>query len=372
MTASLDALLAGLDARISGDPHVPIHGVCYDSRKVTRGVLFVALRGEHTDGHAHIDQAIHAGAQAVLVERDVPISGGPATLARVASTRHALPRVAARFYGEPARDMTLIGVTGTNGKTSTVRLIESILASSGRAAGSLGTISSRYAGREESASLTTPESVELQQTLRQMRDAGVDHVALEVSSHSLEAGRVATLHFSVSVFTNLTQDHLDFHGDMERYGRAKGRLFEPEYLRGWAILPAHDPQSAAFERAARAGNNGVLTFSRCDATADVRTRGEQVDLAGSHFELLTPSGTIDVRLPLAGDFQIDNALAAAGCAHALGISNADIAAGLAGCAAVPGRLERVASGAPAVFVDYAHTPDALERVLERVRPLVRG
>jgi len=383
MSWRLEGLVQDLGAEITGDPQVAIEAVGYDSRQVAPGSLFVALRGASTDGHRYLAQAIENGAAALLVDAASDAVPSPAaasttapSIVRVADTRAALPHVAARFYHEPARELTLIGVTGTNGKTSSVRLIESILLHAGRSAGSLGTISTRYAGLEEPASLTTPESVELHAALRRMRDAGVDHVALEVSSHSLASGRVATLRFAVAAFTNLTQDHLDFHGDMAEYGRAKRRLFEPDLLAGAAVLPAADAWADTLREAAESGGRTVYTYTRGTKTsADVFTSEEHIDLAGCRFQLHTPAGSAAVQLALAGDFQIDNALVAAACGHALGVPVEQIAAGLGACPGVPGRLERVGAetpGAPAVFVDYAHTPDALDRVLARLRPLVAG
>ena len=281
--------------------------------------------------------------------------------------------MAARFFGEPGDALELIGVTGTNGKTSTVRMIEAILLAAGLRAGSLGTISARYDGREEIAALTTPESVDLQRTLLAMRDAGVGHVALEVSSHSLALGRVRTLRFAAAAYTQLSQDHLDFHGDLRAYGEAKALLFGPEYLAGPAVLNAADELTPGLAERARDAGQRVLTYARGKRqVADLRTIEEQVTLSDSRFRVETPRGALEVSLPLPGDFQIENALAAIGIGLALDLPDDAIVRGLADCPVIPGRLERVAAGAPAVFVDYAHTPDALDRVLSRVRPFVRG
>jgi UDP-N-acetylmuramoyl-L-alanyl-D-glutamate--2,6-diaminopimelate ligase len=371
LSAALAELLDGLDARVTGDAKVRIESVTYDSRRVQPGALFVALPGLRSDGHQHVAAAVEAGAVALLVERDP----GPvrAAVARVADTRSALPRVSARFFGAPARDLTLVGVTGTNGKTSTVRMLESIFTSAGKPAGSLGTVSARYAGREEPSALTTPESVELQGVLRRMRDAGTRWVAMEVSSHSLATERVGTLRFAAAGFTNLTHDHLDFHGDMAAYADAKALLFDPRYLQGSAALPAGDAFADRLAESARAGGNRVLRYARsAGGPAEVRSLDEQVTLDGSRFVLETPRGRAQLVLPLAGDFQLDNALLAAAVGEGLELPFDAIVAGLAGCPPVPGRLERVAPVRPAVFVDYAHTPDALDRILSRLRPLVSG
>jgi UDP-N-acetylmuramoyl-L-alanyl-D-glutamate--2,6-diaminopimelate ligase len=371
VSATLAELCAGLDARITGDAGVRIESISYDSRRVQPGALFVALRGLRSDGHAHIAAALAAGAVALLVERDP----GPlrASVARVSDTRLALPRVAARFFGTPAGDLTLVGVTGTNGKTSTVRMLESILGCAGKAAGSLGTVSARYAGREEPSALTTPESVELQAVLRRMHDAGTRWVAMEVSSHSLATERVGTLRFAAAGFTNLTHDHLDFHGDMAAYADAKALLFGPQYLKGSAALPAGDAFADRLAELARGAGNRVVRYARgAKARAEVRALDAEVSLDGSRFVLETPRGRAELALPLAGDFQLDNALLAAAVAEGLELPFDAIVAGLAGCPPVPGRLERVAPARPAIFVDYAHTPDALDRILSRLRPLVPG
>ena len=367
----LDALLAGLDARVHGDPATEISELACHSGQVKPGALFIALRGAQTDGHRYLKQAAEAGAAALISEEPAADLGVP--VAVVPDSRAALAEVAARFFARPAADMTLIGVTGTNGKTSTVRILESILTHARRRVGSVGTISVRFAGKEESASLTTPDALDLQRTLARMRDLAVDTVVLEVSSHSLVQGRVRTLSFAAATYTNLTQDHLDFHADMEAYANAKAELFGPDYLEGPAILKASDALTPRLAELARSQGHPVVTFGRGEATnADVHTLEEQVELGRSRFVVQTADGRHEFELSLPGDFQIDNALAAIATSRALEVPWDAIRQGIAACDTVPGRLERVAPGEPVVLVDYAHTPDALERVLERVRPLTRG
>lgn len=357
----------------------PIGAVEYDSRRVDPGSLFVALRGARTDGHRFIEHALARGATAVLLEEIPPSlrahgheSDAPA-IARVADSRKALAEVAARFFDHPARGLSLIGVTGTNGKTSTVRMLSSILEGTERCVGSLGTIAARFAGREEPAQLTTPESLDLQRLLRRMRDAGIDTVILEVSSHSLALDRIRGLRFDAAVFTHLTQDHLDFHGTMDRYFEAKARLFDSPYLSGIAILNAADPRTGELARRARSGGHPVVTFGRGeDSKADIYTLDESVSLAGSLLRVFGTAEPLEVVVPLAGEFQVENALASIATATALDVPPRSIVAGLRGCPPVPGRLERIGAGDPIVLVDYAHTPDALERMLESVRPLVPG
>ncbi len=369
----LDSLLSGITTRIEGARDAEIRELVYDSRRAGPGALFFALRGEQADGHAFAAEAARRGAAALVVERAPEALPVPIALAFVADARRALAEVAARFFGEPARGMTLVGVTGTSGKTSTVRLLESVLASAGRCAGSIGTVSLRWPGHDEPARLTTPESLDLERALARMRDAGVDAVALEVSSHSLAQGRLRSLRFAAAVFTNLTQDHLDYHGDMERYAEAKALLFGSEYLDGPAVINASDPYGERMARAARDAGRRVVTYARGkDSRADVRTAHEEVELAGSRVELAYGRERLRLSIPLPGDFQVENALAASSTAWALGIAPDRIADGIARCPAVPGRLERVGHALPLVLVDYAHKPGALDFMLARVRPFVRG
>ena len=370
---SLEELVRGLGTRFDGAADTPIAEICTDSRKVTPGALFVALRGATTDGHRYAARALRQGAAALLAEQVVPGLPADVPTAYVHDTRAALPEVAARFFGRPAAAMTLVGVTGTNGKTSTVHMIESILQSAGQRVGSIGTICVRGPGFQEAASLTTPESVDLQRTLARMREAGVDVVALEVSSHSIALGRIRTLRFAASVYTHLSQDHLDFHRDMDEYAATKAELFGPEYLEGTGVLNARDSHTRRLIERARSAGRPVKTYARGqDIPADLFTTAEQIALEGSQLRVADSEGERPLQLALAGEFQIENALAAAATARVLGVDWASIEAGLAGCPPIPGRLERVGDGKPIVLVDYAHTPDALDRALESVRPLVSG
>jgi UDP-N-acetylmuramoyl-L-alanyl-D-glutamate--2,6-diaminopimelate ligase len=378
VSGRLDRLVEGLTCELVGNPAAPVENIEYDSRRVKPGGLFAAIRGTETDGHRFLDAALDSGASALLVE-EIPesirrrLEAAPDAfgVARLADSRAALAEVSARFFGRPGDGLCLIGVTGTNGKTSTVRMLYSILERAGRSVGSVGTIATRFAGREEPARLTTPESVDLQRTLARMRDAGIDTVVLEVSSHSLAQGRVRTLRFAAAVFTHLSQDHLDFHGDMDRYAAAKEELFSERYLDGPAILNASDPRTRELGALMRSAGREVVSFGR-GSDADVHSVDESISLAGSLIRVAGLGEPLDVVLPLPGDFQVENAVAAIATAHALGIARDAIAAGLRRCPAVPGRLERIGSGDPVVLVDYAHTPDALDRVLERVRPHVPG
>ncbi len=381
----LAALLAGLPAersalRIEGEnaDDTPIRGIAIDSRAVVPGDLFVALRGSLVDGHEHLQQAIDLGAAAVVVERiptNIDLRGRPAVAVRDA--RQSLAPLAALFFGHPSAELSLIGVTGTNGKTSTTYLLEAILAAAGRRTGLIGTVDVRYAGEHLRAVNTTPESLELQRLLRAMRTRGIDAVAMEVSSHALAIGRTDGCRFEAAAFTNVTQDHLDFHETMEAYRFAKTRLFR-EHLRpgAAAVVNLDDPAAAEFLAAARDGGGRPICVSRKPGPGvDVAALDAHVDLDGTRVRLQLPGGPLELALPLLGDFNIENLLVAVGVAVGLEISTSAIATGVESCPQVPGRVERVDAGlpeTPTVLVDYAHTPDAVDKLLRTVRPMARG
>ncbi|MCU0668848.1 MAG: UDP-N-acetylmuramoyl-L-alanyl-D-glutamate--2,6-diaminopimelate ligase [Myxococcota bacterium] len=381
----LAALLAGVPAehaplRVVGDgaDEVPIRGIAIDSRAVVPGDLFVALRGSAVDGHDHLAQAIDLGAAALVVERvpaDLDLRGRPAVVVR--DSRRSLAPLAARFFGDPSQELSLIGVTGTNGKTSTTFLLESILSAAGRRTGLIGTVEVRYASERLRAINTTPESLELQRLLRAMRTRGVDAVVMEVSSHALAIGRTDGCRFEAAAMTNVTQDHLDFHRTMEAYRDAKTRLFR-ELLRpgAGAVVNLDDPAAPEFLAAARDGGGRPICVARKPAPGvDVAIENAHVDLGGTRARLRLPGASLDVELPLLGDFNVENLLVAVGVCVALGIPHDAIARGVAGCPQVPGRVERVDAGLPGeptVLVDYAHTPDAVDKLLRTVRPMARG
>ena len=359
----------------------PIRGLCIDSRRVAPGDLFVALRGAWSDGHDYLDQAIALGAAALLVE-EPPKSlesscRPPPPVLTVPDTRRALAPIAAHFYGHPATELELVGITGTNGKTSTTYLVESIWQAAGRHTGLIGTVETRYADERIRSLNTTPESLELQQLLRAMRSRGVAHVVMEVSSHGLEIGRTAGCRFRVAAFTNLTQDHLDFHTTMDRYRDAKLLLFrdllDPD---GTAVIHLDDPSAPEFVAAAKSRGARVLGVSRRDhPAADLTVRRIDASLAESRVDLELGGEPLELHSPLLGSFNVDNLIVAVGIARATGVAAEAIAAGVASCPQVPGRMERVDPGRddlPTVLVDYAHTPDAVEKLLSAVRPLAAG
>ncbi len=364
-------------ASVTGAADVEIGGMGHDSRQVTPGSLFVCIRGFRQDGHAFLAEAASRGAAAVVVEADPATLAIPAGLSvvRVPESRVALARLAARFYGEPSRDLRLVAVTGTNGKTTTAYLVEAILTAAGHLTGLLGTIEYRCGATTFPGERTTPESSDLQRLFHRMRELQAWGAALEVSSHSLALHRVAACEFDVAIFTNLTQDHLDFHRTMEAYAEAKAELFrmlgadrrkpgEPA-----AMVNADDPWAPfmASQTAARVVRFGLT------AAAEIRPRTLTLDLGGIRAAADSPWGPFSIVSPLVGQHNVSNILGAAGACLHLGIAPDVVAAGIARLRRVPGRFEKVEAGQPfGVVVDYAHTPDALERVLTVAREFCRG
>ncbi|HEX9285765.1 MAG TPA: UDP-N-acetylmuramoyl-L-alanyl-D-glutamate--2,6-diaminopimelate ligase [Thermoanaerobaculia bacterium] len=343
-----------------------ITGVSQDSRTIRPGDLFVAIRGERADGWAHAADAAARGAAAVVSERPAP-EAFPIPWVRVPVAREALARLAARLAGNPAEKLVLAAVTGTNGKTTTAMLLEGILARHYGRAGFLGTVAYRTGRREIPAPQTTPEAPLLQELLAEMVDGGVPAAAMEVSSHALALDRVAGCHFDVAVFTNLTQDHLDFHRDLDGYFDAKRKLFSMRKPRAAAVVNADD---AFGRRLAAEAAPPVTTWSPSGAPADVRGQDVRCDLAGTSLDVVHPAGRFRVSSALLGRFHADNLVGAAAAGLSLGMNEQEIADGCASVTRVPGRLEPVASGQPyPIIVDYAHTEDALRRLLLAVRDL---
>ena len=359
-------LLARLPgAELRGDADLEIADVTHDSRRSGPGSLFVAIRGLATDGNRFVEAARKKGAVAVCSEE--PPSGEGAWV-RVSDARAALATLAAAILGDPARSLELVGVTGTNGKTTTAYLLDSALRAAGETVGLVGTVEYRVGSRVAEAVRTTPESSDLQALLREMVDAGCRRAVLEVSSHSLALRRVHGLEFRVAVFTNLTRDHLDYHGDMDAYFAAKRLLFT-EHLRadGRAVLNLDDERAPELARASR---GRVWTFSLEKPEADLLAEDLRLSLEGTRFRARTPVGLLDVETPLLGAFNVQNALAALGAGLALGLPPDAVQRGIAALRGVPGRMESVVAGQDfTVLVDYAHTDDALKNLLETVRGL---
>jgi UDP-N-acetylmuramoyl-L-alanyl-D-glutamate--2,6-diaminopimelate ligase len=339
----------------------------HDSRQVAPGALFVAVRGSQRDGHAFLSAAEERGAAMAIVE-DAEATALPALVVR--EGRRAAALAAAAFYGEPAARLTLVGVTGTNGKTTTVGMLRHLLDAPERPCASIGTLGVRLgsAGAElpGGAGLTTPGPVELQRLFRTLVDRGVRTVCMEVSSHALDQRRVEGVRFDAAVFTNLTRDHLDYHGTMEAYLAAKARLVDHLKSEGAAVVNADDRAWDALVHRTR-----VVTFGAGGGDADVQVRDVRYGPRGASGTLDAGGATAAVRVPLIGDFNVVNAAGAAATAWALGRPFAEVAARLAALPQVPGRLE-VLHEAPTVLRDYAHTPDALERALAAVRPFTAG
>ncbi len=363
----------GASGVTGGAEAVEIDGLAYDSRRVQPGALFFCVPGEHSDGHDHAAQAVAAGAAALVVERPLGV-GVPEVL--VSSARAAEGPVAARFYGDPARELRVLGVTGTNGKTTTAYLMRALLQASGVQCGLLGTVKSVIGGQDRPVARTTPEAIDLQADLRAMCAAGDEACAMEVSSHALVLERVGAVPFAVAVFTNLTQDHLDFHPTMEEYFLAKRRLFLPEQ----GERPAASVVNLGDEYGQRLAGEvpDALTYAvegqdAVERRADYAARGLRCGPEGARFILRTPAGEQPLTLPMPGRFNVANALAALAGVHALGCPLDPLLEALQAGVRVPGRFEPVEEGqAFAVVVDYAHTPDSLENVLRAAREMVHG
>jgi UDP-N-acetylmuramoyl-L-alanyl-D-glutamate--2,6-diaminopimelate ligase len=351
-------------ASLAGDPEVAALSVEHDSRQCGPGSLFVAIRGAVTDGNRFVEAARKRGAVAVASE-EPPQTGG--SWLRVRDAREALAVLSAAVLGDPSSALELVGVTGTNGKTTTTYLIDAALRAAGHKAGLIGTVSYRIGDRLSEASRTTPEASDLQELFQRMREEACRYAVLEVSSHALALKRVHGCAFRVAVFTNLTRDHLDFHGDMDRYFEAKRLLFG-SLLRedGHAILNAADDRSPRL----RAASRGRVWTYGIAIPADVRAEELRLTLAGSSFRAMTPLGEARIESPLLGRFNVENLLAALGACLALGLEVDGVARALSGLRGVPGRMERVDAGQDfVVLVDYAHTDDALRNLLETVRAL---
>jgi len=357
---------AGLLAGESGTLPASIDAITDDSRAVQRGTLFLAVRGAERDGHAYLAIAAERGASAAIVD-DAARTTLPALV--VSDTRRAAAVAATAYYGEPAAGIRLLGVTGTNGKTTTVGMLRHLLDEPRARAASIGTlgvlVGSAGAPFDGGSGLTTPGPVELQRVLRALHDDGVRTIAMETSSHALHQRRVDGLAFAVGVFTNLTRDHLDYHGTMESYFAAKALLVGQLAADGVAVINADDRVWDSLPPSPRTVRFGL------GAAADVRARNVRSTPDGSPFTLTLGTESYDVVLPLIGDFNVANALAAAAAAWALGVPGSTIAARVSTLPQVPGRLE-IVNEHPTVLRDYSHTPDSLERAIAAVRPFATG
>lgn len=356
---------------VAGSSDVDVTGIAIDSRTVRPGDVFFALSGGRDDGRRHVSEAVARGARAVVADASVDADG--VAVVRSDAPRRLLALAAARLAGDPSRALVLVGVTGTNGKTTTTYLLEGIWRAAGHVPGVVGTIAYRFAGESRPAPFTTPEAPALQALLAEMRAARTTHVAMEVSSHALAQGRADALHFDAAVFTNLTRDHLDFHGDAETYYAAKARLFRE-------LLPASakpapvsvvNVDDALGARLAAEVPGRCVTVGRA-ATAQVRLCDVASTLDGTRGTLVLDGRRLPFASPLVGAPHAENIAGAVATAWALGTDPDAIAAGIEATPAPPGRVERIAGPGFTVVVDYAHTPDAVERLLAALRPLARA
>ena len=348
--------------RSPGDQGLEIADLAYDSRAVGPGTLFFCIPGTTTDGHEYAPQAVASGAIALCVERELDLDVPQVV---VAEARRAMPRMAAHFFAYPTAGLTVLGVTGTNGKTTTVFLLDSILRAAGRKTALIGTIETRIGDDVRPGVRTTPESLDLQRLFAEMRTEGVDSVAMEVTSHALVLNRVDEVRFAAVGFTNLSQDHLDFHPTMEDYFAAKTSLFQAERAHKGAAN-VDDP----YGRKLRADAPIACIGFGMSETAEVRAREVKLEPSGTTIAMLTPAGDLQVSTHLVGHFNVSNCLGATAIALQAGIGLDAIQGGLENLAAVPGRFESIDGGQPfSVVVDYAHTPDSLDNVLRAARPL---
>lgn len=369
----LKELINNLQAiRVEGNLQRDVAGITYDSRRVTPGMVFVAVRGQNVDGHDYIASAIDRGAAAIICEQN-GFSSLRAAKVKVADSREALARVAAAFYQHPSRKMKMVGVTGTNGKTTVSFLVKRILDIAGQQTGLIGTVRYEVGDRMIPAHRTTPEALETQQMLSQMLRAGCKACVMEVSSHALDQGRVHGVDFDVCIFTNLTQDHLDYHEDMEAYYQAKKKLFSPLLSGGKQSTAVINIDDAFGDRLSRESELEINLSYGVNENARLRAVNVQLGASATRFTVEADNRRFDITLPLIGRHNVYNALAAIGAALALEVKIEHIQQALGSIPPVPGRLEAVTAGQPfGVFVDYAHTDDALRNVLATMRELTKG
>lgn len=360
---------------VNGDLELDISSISFDSNKVKEGFLFVALTGEKTDGHSYIDSALQNGAKAIIVEKAPDIHNQEVTVVQVDDSRAALAGVSANFFRHPTKELTLVGITGTNGKTTITFLLESIWQNQRKEYGVIGTIDYRFGETVKQSSMTTPESLDLMGIFREMRDKGVEAVAMEVSSHAIDKRRVIGCNFDAAVFTNLTQDHLDYHDSMESYFEVKKKLFtdflkESTKQEKYSIINIDDPYGA---RLSKEVPGDIVTYSMKNKEASVYAESSTITPNGIHAKVITPKGEIEIKSTLFGEHNLSNILAAVATAASLGTANEFIEKGLSRIDSVPGRLEAISNDKGFnVLVDYAHTPDALQNVLLASRPLTEG
>lgn len=362
-------------AKVIGNPKVFVSDMVQDSREVTKGALFVCIKGDHFDGHDFINDAVKSGAAAIMTDRDVtPPSGTP--ILKVPDVQEAAKVIAPFAFGEPSKRVRLIGITGTNGKTTTSYLIRAILREAGKKVGLIGTIQTLIEDRKIAGRNTTPNVIDLQRTIARMADSGVEYVVMEVSSHALDQGRVAGCEFDTAIFTNLTQDHLDYHKTMENYMEAKVRLFDMLSEGGikpgkTAVINIDDDAGEAM--LAHSKNSDITTYGIVSEETDLRAVGVRMHSNGATFSVQGGFGRMNLRVKITGMFNVYNILAAVGAAMAEDIPMKTIESALVKFGGVPGRFELIDAGQLfTVVVDYAHTPDGLGNVLNTAREITEN
>jgi UDP-N-acetylmuramyl-tripeptide synthetase len=373
MAVTLGEVARAIDGVLTGDARAAVSDVTHDSRQAREGWLFVAIRGERTDAHQFVADVARGGTVGVVSERERPSDFG-GNWVQVADARRALARAAAEVHRHPSRELKLVGITGTNGKTTTAYLVAAIAESAGETPALISTVEYRVAGERMAALHTTPEASDVQRLLRRAVNGGCRVAVMEASSQALDLHRCDALRFDIAAFTNLTRDHLDYHGTMEEYFAAKRRLFDGRLGERprVSVVNTDDEYGARLAVELERGEQRVIRYA-LDGAAGVTAREAEFSMAGTRFRLVTPEGERDIESPLVGRPHVYNILNAAACAHALGIDLEATAAALAGCAGAPGRFERVPyAGQFAVVVDYAHTDDALRNVLRTARGVTRG
>jgi UDP-N-acetylmuramoyl-L-alanyl-D-glutamate--2,6-diaminopimelate ligase len=360
---SLGELTVRVDGHLFGDPLTRVDDVTHDSRQVGPGTLFVAVRGARHDGHDYLPEVAATGGRAAAVESRSEVAIDQIV---VGDTRAAMGPLAAAVHGDPSSQVAVVGVTGTNGKTTVTHYVESLMTAGGKVTGLIGTIETRVGSTHLPSARTTPEAPDFQRLLARMRDLGAEVVAAEISSHALEMSRVAATRFGVAAFTNLSQDHLDFHHDMASYRRAKERLFH-EYEVGTAVINVEDAVGRDIARTVS------MPLIRTGDGGDIRAERVETSFTGTRFVLVTPAGSAEVEAALVGSFNVDNCLTATGCCLALGLDLSVVVDGLAGLAPVPGRFEQIPGNeGPKVIVDYAHTPGGIHEAISVGRQLTGG
>ncbi len=353
---------------IKGNIELNIENIVYDSRKVKENSLFLCVKGFSIDGHTFIEDAIKKGSIAFIVEEDIYIKGY--TFVRVKDSRKAMAKIAANFFDHPTRKLNLIGVTGTNGKTTITHLMKDILDLKKERVGLIGTIKNVIGNREIISSRTTPESIELQGYFKEMLDNNMKYCAMEVSSHSLTLSRVEECEFKIGIFTNLTEDHLDFHKDLEEYRVAKEKLFYKTTMAN--IINIDDEGGKKIYKAVKNLKTPIFTYG-IDNQADIRAKNIEIYPSGVKYTLITPKYEADIQVPIPGRFSVYNSLAVIGACYVMDIPKEIIIEGLKNTKGVPGRFETINSSKGfSVIVDYAHTPDALENILKTGKEFAKG